>query len=96
MPTRQPLRSGRRIADGKIAAGRHQGAVDADSRQGGERFVRCVAFGDASEVQAHAFLIERDRSGSGVEVEFAIPRALQGVAERVRRGKAMLLPGLSP
>ena len=96
MPTLQPLRSGRRIADGEIAAGRHQGAVDADFRQGGERLVRGVAFGDASEVQAHAFLVERDRSGSGVEVELAIPRALQGLAEGVRRGKPMLLAGLSP
>ena len=29
-------------------------------------------------------------------MELAIPRALQGLAEGVRRGKAMLLPGLSP
>ena len=90
MPTLQPLRPGRRIADGKIAAGRHQGAADAEFRQDGERRVGGVAFGDASEVQAHACLVERDRSGGGVQMELAISASVAAPrgARRAREGDA--------
>ena len=92
----QPLASGRRIADGQIAAGRHQGAANAEIRQDRERRVGGVALTDASEIQAHARLIERDRPGGGVQMELAISRVLQGVAERGGLGEAMLPAGLSP
>lgn len=53
-------------------------------------FVHGVAFGDAAEVEAHAFDWERGGVVGGVEVEFLVANACAGDIEEVFPGEFFL------
>jgi hypothetical protein len=86
----------RGVADGDIAGGGDEGAVDAVASEDGEGFVGGVAFGDAAEVEAHVGAVEGDGAAAGVEFEVLPADAGAGFGEQVRGGQFTAAPGAAP
>jgi len=85
-----------RVAESQIAAGRDQGAANAEVSQYRQRRIGGVSLGNASHVELHASLLQRHCAIRCVQAQFAISAAATGFVERRAIRQAIVLPRLSP
>jgi hypothetical protein len=86
----------RRITDGDVAACHDKSASDVVLTQNAQAFIRRVTFGDATEVEEHAGLGERDGFRLGIELNGLPVRGGERLLQAVRRRKFLETFGTPP